>query len=493
MNAELNSRQSRPRHKRFFRRHIIALSVVSLIILLAIASIVWILLTQNKTQSSFLIGIIVGIVAVVFAPTSWYIWIIESSNKSAEHHHDAQHQEVPTVSSFPTSQSQASSSPLPVPPLIPETPAVSEDNRQPNGASEGNEADALSGETPFQVGHPLSADAVTYIERQADQDALRHLQKMEYIALIDARHQGKSSLIYHLMRRLSKQNYTFVMFDLSEQKFQNKSEEEWYLALGTSFLQDLDFLQSDTQLPLPRDSTSWEFFLRKIAEASSLANQKMVIILDEVREIPSSYATPFFTVIRMVFNQRPLHPHYKYLTFIISGTFNPDELIRDKQVSKFIAQRIPLDDFDLVRVKQLVAHLHLSEELTNLVAGRIHYWTDGQPYLTQRICQFLSSQVMPHTHQELNDLIDRMGRQLYDDQHYLRRIKRLREKDPELFQYAQGIAYDNRPFFSSGLLEAHFSLAYIYGVIKADGEGRCQIRNRICEHALTRIITQSQQ
>ena len=86
-NNRLSSQGNRQR--RFFRQHIIALSVVSLITLLAIALIVWILLTQNTSQSTFLISIVVGIVTIVFGPTSWYIWIIERSKKSGEQQQNA--------------------------------------------------------------------------------------------------------------------------------------------------------------------------------------------------------------------------------------------------------------------------------------------------------------------------------------------------------------------------------------------------------------------
>lgn len=498
-NNRLSSQGSR--QKRFFRQHIIALSVVSLITLLAIALIVWILLTQSTSQSTFLISIVVGIVTIVFGPTSWYIWIIESSKKSGEQQQNAhvQDQQITgdqvTASTLPE-PSPASTTYRPLSngsPMQTQTPVLTSadtanepaDRRWANVAGERNEPDAQPDEMPFQVGHPLPKEAITYIERQADQDALRHLQRMEYIALIDPRQQGKTSLIIHLMHKLSQHN--FVLFDLSEPVYQNKSEEEWYQTLGDKLLRELRFLPPVTKLPLPKDSTSWEYFLNDIAEASRQAKQKMVIILDEVREIPSSYATPFFTVIRMVFNQRPLQPHYEYLTFITSGAFNPNELIRDEQVSKFIAQSIHLDDFDLIQVKQLVEHLRLSEELTEVVAQRVYEWTEGQPYLTQKVCQLFSSHVLPHSYHDLNVLVDKLGNQLYDDQPYLLRIKRLHEKEPELFQFAQRIAYGNRPPFSSGLFDAHFRLAHIYGVIKADEEHRCRIRNRICEHALTHI------
>ena len=498
MDMQRQSQQSGPRRKRFFRQHVIALSVVSFITLLAIVLIVWIVLTHNATQSSFLIGVVVAVVTVVFGPTSWYVWIIETSRKSADQQPDTavQPQRVSEsqIPSFPISNTAPVANPAMPTITGPSTQIPVSIQPLQAGRGEANEAGSAPPpfeDTLFKAGYALSGNTVTYIERQADQEVFRHLRSMDYIALIDGRQQGKTSLIYHLMHKLQAQNFVFVVFDLSESQFQGKAEEEWYKTLGTSLLEKLPFLQPEYFPPAPTESTSWEVFLTSIAEASREANKKTVVVLDEVHDVPLSYATPFFTVIRKIFSRRPLHPDNEYLTFIISGTFHPDDLIKDRHVSRFIAQRIPLEDFNLDQVRQLVAHLGLPDELTQVIARRTYYWTDGQPYLTQRVCLLLSNQTIPGSSQELSDLIDRLRWQLYDDRYYLQRINKLHEQEPELFQDAVEIANGNRrPAFSTGLIDAHYRLAYIYGVIKADGEGRCRISNRICEHALTRIITQ---
>ncbi len=342
----------------------------------------------------------------------------------------------------------------------------------------------------FHVNGPLSADSDLYVERKADRDALLYLRRMDYISLIEPRQQGKTSLIYRLMDRLSPQGYTFVIYDLGAEKFHKNSEEEWYTSLGTWLLNRLKFINHDARFALPTNGNSWLAFLENIGSAAMEARQKVVIVLDEIREMPSAYSTSFFTVVRSIYNERPMSPAFENLTFITSGVFNPNELIQDENVSKFnVGHRIPLEDFDLPQVRRLVAHLQLPDGVVDTVKRRVFYWTDGQPYLTQRLCLLLAEGRDQFQSGKAGALIDRLAKQLHNDELYVRRLRSLREKEPELLEYVQKhirnipINYD-RPKFNYVMDDRHFRLAYVYGVIKADDEGYCRIRNRICEQVL---------
>ena len=182
-------------------------------------------------------------------------------------------------------------------------------------------------EEVFHVRGPLPGDAQLYVERKADQTTLNYLRKMDYISLIEPRQQGKTSLIYRLMHRLSQQPYTFVICDLGAGRFRKNSEKEWYESLGTWILNKLNFVSSDAHIALPTQDNSWETFLIDIAEAAKRAKQKVVIVLDEIHEMPPAYATLFFTVLLSIYNERAISPSFKCLTFITSGAFNPEELI----------------------------------------------------------------------------------------------------------------------------------------------------------------------
>ncbi len=351
---------------------------------------------------------------------------------------------------------------------------------------------AAHGIPVFQTGSPLSSETSLYIERKADQEALAYLRNMEYVSFIEPHLQGKTSLIYRLMKQLAPRGYTFVVCDLMNERFRKESEEEWYRSLGKWVLNNLNFIPDEAQPALPTNSTTWQLFLEAIARAATAAKQKIVIALDMLQVIPPAYATPFFTVIRSIYNERAIIPVLEHLTFITSGAFNPKELIQDVGVSQFnVDQRIELEDFTLAQVRQLVDNLQLPEAVAETVAKRVYYWTDGQPYLTQRLCLLLTGVAELELLQppQLIKEVDRLAKQLFADQQYLKRFIRITEQDPQLFKIVQSIANGHKTKFNPALSDEHFRLANMYGVIKADATGRCRIRNRICGQALKDFST----
>jgi hypothetical protein len=341
---------------------------------------------------------------------------------------------------------------------------------------------------PFQTGGPLLAGSAVYVLREADEKAAAHLRRMEYITLVEPRQHGKTSLINQLIGQFSSQGYTFAVRDLMAAKSSAVSLADWYASLGKWLLRQLHFVPRDDWPKPPTDSITWEDFLADVAESAEAAGQKVVIVLDEIGAMPSDWATDFFSIIRSVYTSRQSLPFWQRLTFIIAGAFNPKELIQDDTVSNFnVDQRIPLDDFNITQVKQLVAYLSLPDDLSGAVAERVHYWTDGQPYLSQWLCLYLAEQKRPITVAAVDDAVERF---FYDDTHHLARIKDL-IAEPDLLAYIRRITNECRSRFSPALNDKHFRLAHIIGVVKSDLDGLCKIRNRIYERALAEIEASS--
>jgi hypothetical protein len=339
-------------------------------------------------------------------------------------------------------------------------------------------------ENPFQAGGPLLADSSVYIPREADRKAAIHLSRMEYVTLVEPRQHGKTSLINRLIGQFSTQGYFFAYRDLMADRSLGASPDDWYASLGKRLLRQLRFIPRDQRPQLPADSASWEDFLADVAERAEITNQNVVIVLDEIGAIPVDLATDFFSIIRSVYASRQNLPFWQRLTFVIAGAFNPKDLIQDKVVSNFnVDQRILLDDFNLSQVWQLVVHLGLPGDLTDAVAERVYYWTDGQPYLCQRICVCLAEQQVPVTVTAVDGAVERI---FHEDTHHLSRVKDL-TAEPDLMAYTWRITSEPRSRFNAALNDRHFRLAHIVGVIKTDPDGRCQIRNRIYERALAEV------
>ena len=340
-------------------------------------------------------------------------------------------------------------------------------------------------DVPFQVGGPLPSNSPVYVERKADQVALRHLHQMHYLQLTEPRQQGKTSLIYRLRSKLSDSEYVFVYVDA--EGLESNNYPDWYAMLTRRLTTQLGFspeMRSCFSKDCPLHSFAWRDCLAHMARAGQRKSRKIVIALDEIGSVPTGWAESFFRVLRETYVVREIESYFKHITFILAGAFDPRDLIADSKISPFnVAQRVHLEDFTPDDLGQLVAHLELPAAQGEQIAERLAYWTDGQPYLVQRLCSYLT---------ESKDTVDAWAvdaaveRFFHEDTNHLPRISKDLEANPELLDYARGvIAGDVK--FSPAVNPAHFQLAHVIGVIKPDDHGRCRIRNRIYERALAEI------
>jgi hypothetical protein len=342
----------------------------------------------------------------------------------------------------------------------------------------------------FQAGGPLLGDSEVYVLRDADSQAAAHLQRMEYITFIEPRQHGKTSLINHLITKFTPRGFSFAVRDLMAAKASSASVDSWYKSLGAWLLRQIDFITPQNRPKEPVDSASWESFLAEIAEAAKSENRNLVIVLDEIGAMPISWATDFFSVIRSIYTSRQNLPFWQHLTFIISGAFNPKELIQDNSISNFnVDQRISLDDFTLNEVEKLVNYLDCDRKIAEILSSRIYYWTCGQPYLTQRLCKTLLENKNSIEVGDSTKFVDKAVDLLFkEDIHHLARVKDL-ASDIDLLSYTRQLTRPPRSRFSASLNDKQFKLAHIIGIIKSDQFGKCEIRNRVYERALRELET----
>ena len=118
---------------------------------------------------------------------------------------------------------------------------------------------------------------------------------------------------------------------------------------------------------------------------------RVVIFVDEldvVRSLPFS-TDEFFAAIRECYTRRTEDLEFERLTFCLLGVATPSDLIRDTRITPFnIGRRIELNDFTAQEAAPLVSGLKVELSMTApATLDRILYWTNGHPYLTQRLCQ----------------------------------------------------------------------------------------------------------
>ncbi|HOU13752.1 MAG TPA: AAA-like domain-containing protein [Anaerolineae bacterium] len=331
----------------------------------------------------------------------------------------------------------------------------------------------------FKAGGALTDDhADLYIERQADVEVLSCVRNMDYLFIIEPRQQGKTSLLSHLAYHPALYDAVLVYIDMTT--LNRLNETIWYQSLCKDILRQLlKFIPRNQQPAIPQSSASLKDFLEEVANFAVGAGQNILIALDEIGAATPSWITNFFAILRAVYSLRAFNAAYKHLTFLLVGTFHPRDLIKDKDISPFnIAHRVRLADFTLVQVRELVDKGGWAKEQGDVLAERIYYWVDGQPYLTQWLCSYLKPDALPV---DVDLGIERLRRE--DENHLpplMNRLYRLENSCQYVRRILSGecIKFNPREDREQARLE-------LLGIIKESTRGCCRIRNRLYEHVLT--------
>lgn len=338
--------------------------------------------------------------------------------------------------------------------------------------------------SPFITGGALTSDnSNSYIERQADKDILLCLNTMKYVLVIEPRQQGKTSLIYSLIRRPSLAYIRIIYIDMTT--LDRTTTEDWYYALCDRILAQLNaILPNDNWPERPSSSYEWRNFLLAIALKISNESMRLLIALDEVGSANFEGSTEFFSVLRDIYNSREFEPQFNSLTFLLVGAFHPRNLISDDRVSPFnIAQRVRLTDFSLAELRKLVGKGPWSDVQASSISERIYYWTNGQPYLAQLLCSYLDQDASPA---DVDQAVDRLRR---EDENHLPPILSRLQRDSILTTYLSSITSGDQIKFYPGENPRHAQLELL-GVITSSREGYCEIRNRIYELAIGNLHEQ---
>jgi outer membrane lipoprotein-sorting protein len=237
------------------------------------------------------------------------------------------------------------------------------------------------------------------VPRRADEELLAGLQAGDFCYVLTSRQRGKSSLMIRTAQQLRKAGSRVVVLDLTRVG-QNLTPEQWYLGLLDLLGESLQ-LQAEVEAfweahqetgPLQR----WFNALTQVALPSALS--PLVIFVDEidgVKSLPFS-TDEFFAAIRECYNRRTQDPQLNRLTFCLLGVASPADLIRDPCATPFnVGRRVELTDFTTEEAGPLGSGLHPEPAMQRRLLKRILYWTNGHPYLTQRLCATVGQKPQP--------------------------------------------------------------------------------------------------
>jgi hypothetical protein len=129
-------------------------------------------------------------------------------------------------------------------------------------------------------------------------------------------------------------------------------------------------------------------FVREIALEE--IHDPIVVFIDEIDStLRLKFTDDFFGAIRAIYNARSSDTAYRRLAFVLLGVARPSDLIKDRTRTPYnIGVNVDLTDFTFDEVKDVfvpilnAAHAGQGESVLKYAL----VWTEGQPYLTQKLC-----------------------------------------------------------------------------------------------------------
>ncbi len=247
----------------------------------------------------------------------------------------------------------------------------------------------------FKAGGTLRADAPTYVVRPADEMLLRQVLAGQLCYVLTTRQMGKSSLMIRTAASLREQGVAVAVVDISSLGAQ-ATASQWYLGIVTQLVGDLR---------LAVDAGAWwkaqeargvvQRFLDFIGEVVlEQAAGPVVLFFDEIDSTLSlAFTDDFFAALRSLYNERAINPRYDRLTVVLLGVAAPTNLIKDRNRTPFnVGTPVDLKEFSRSDAQPLEVGLERSFPGRGAaLLDRVFYWTNGHPYLTQRLCSAIAA------------------------------------------------------------------------------------------------------
>lgn len=355
----------------------------------------------------------------------------------------------------------------------------------------------------FVVGGPVLPGRACYLPRAADAQMLRFLDMGESCTLFMPRQCGKTSLINHCAQRVRKDGRLAAIVDLTQMGTLEYRDEpsRWFYTIAYRILRDLRLKINLQQWWRDHSGLSIQERMADFFWEIVLGNTTapIVIFFDDLETLiglPS--AREFLATIRASNDRRASEPDFQRLSFVLSGVVHPVQFKMTGEEAPFeVCYPVVLEDLSLKDLQAYAGILDTDARRAGVALARVHYWTSGQPYLTQKICRSIVRQGLG---EDVETSVDAMVESLFlqansgRTEPHLNAIRQhLSSRDDKrnsVMTLFGRMRKGSRVSFDPSL-RSHVELL-LSGMIRVDDEGLMEIRNRIYRARFTaRWVNQS--
>ena len=348
----------------------------------------------------------------------------------------------------------------------------------------------------FSVGSPLHAVRAGYVRRAADNVLYETIISGRYAHVIAPDRSGKSSLMAATAARLENNGHKVAILDLEQIGVRDAGTDagRWFYSVAYRLLRqlrirvDLQTWWQDKSM-LSNRQRLLEFYSEIVLQNVS---ERVVVFVDEIQCIGQlSFADQLLASFRAAHNARATDPEFSRLTFVLLGECDPLSLLDEAELSPFnVTQAVSLGDFSRQELDLFITELNLPPADASIALDRIFYWTDGQPYLSQKLARSVSREQLAG---DIAGNIDRIathtlaGRAALHNEPHMSHIHREVVNDTkrrETLLNLYGRICKNVAVATDLGSPAQRRLIAV-GLIVIDEEGQLKVRNRLYESVFT--------